>query len=135
MLITGKNLPIHFENLGRVLHRLEKHGICCKKSKCSFLKSAVKCLGRMIDETGPSTSPRKMEAVVKAPQSKNVKELFLFLELVNYYSKFISTLATKAAPLNNLKENAKWDWSQVCQENFKDLKQEFTSAISPGTFQ
>ncbi|XP_078394548.1 uncharacterized protein LOC144678642 [Cetorhinus maximus] len=129
MLITRKNLPTHLENLGRVLCRLEKYGICCKKSKCSFLKPSVKYLGHVIDEADLSISPREVEAVVNASQPKSVKELCSFLGLVNYYGKFISSLATNAAPLNNLlKKNGKWDWSRDCQESLKELKQELTSA-------
>ncbi|XP_041039358.1 uncharacterized mitochondrial protein AtMg00860-like [Carcharodon carcharias] len=128
ILITGKNLPTHLENLGRVLCGPEKYSIHCKKSKCSFLKPLVEYLGHVINETNLSTSPRKVEAVANAPEHKNVKELLSFLGLVNYYGKFISSLATKAASLNNLlKKNAKWDWSRASQESVKELKQEFTS--------
>lgn len=55
------------------------------------------------------------------PPSK-VTELRSFLELANYYRRFICRYSIITAPLTDLlKKNHKWDWIVKCQEAFKEL--------------
>lgn len=51
-----------------------------------------------------------------------------FLGTVNFYGKFIPNIAELRKPLNNLlKKNARFVWSEECQEAFMKLKNYLTS--------
>ena len=94
LCITGKDDTEHLRNLEEVLLRLAKHGIRVKRSKCRFMRDSITFLGDKMDAERKHTLPDKLDAVMKAPEPKNVHELRLFIGLVNYYRKFLPDLAT-----------------------------------------
>ena len=89
ILITGRTDEEHLENMEKVLQRLQQYRLRLKKEKCFFLQPSVEYLGYIIDAEGLHATPQKIEAIVNAPQPRNVQELRSFLGLVNYYGKFI----------------------------------------------
>ena len=132
ILISTSDESSHLDVLGEVLTRLEKHGFHLKREKCQFLMSSVEYLGHQVDADGIHTMPDKIEAMVKAPTPKNVKELCSFLGLVNYYGKFVPNLSTLLQPLNCLlKEDVKWRWTHDCAEAFIHAREEL--ALGPHT--
>ena len=129
ILISGHTDEEHLENLEKVLQRLQQYGLRLKHEKCFFLQSSVEYLGYIIDAKGLHATPKKIEAIVNAPQPGNVQELRSFLGLVNYYGKFIQNMSTPAHPLNNLlRHSTPWNWSQECETAFQQLKQKLASA-------
>ena len=70
-----------------------------------------------------------MDAIVNAPNPKNVTELRAYLGLLNYYGKFIPNLASILQTLNNLlKKDTKWEWSTDCDEAVKIVTEELLSS-------
>ena len=45
ILVSGKTIEEHDNNLKKVMNKLQEHGLRLKKSKCSFMKSSVEYLG------------------------------------------------------------------------------------------
>ena len=89
----------------------------------------MKFLGHIIDKDGIHATPEKVNAVVNAPQPKDVSELRAFLGLLNYYGKFLPNLAGKLHSLNSLlKKQARWVWSGACEKAFVGAKQAMVSA-------
>ncbi|KAL5491837.1 hypothetical protein EMCRGX_G017202 [Ephydatia muelleri] len=83
----------------------------------------------VISRNGICTSPNKIEVIQKAPIPLNVTELRSFLGMVNYYGKFIQSVADLCAPLNELlQKNTPWMWTATCMESFNQLKQALGSA-------
>ena len=73
--------------------------------------------------------PGKVEAIVSAPEPRNIQELRSFLGLLNYYGKFVPNLSTIVHPLNSLLQHAKkWKWSPECAQAFTEAKQALSSA-------
>ena len=65
-----------------------------------------------------------MEAVTRAPAPRNVTELRSFLGLVNYYGKFLPSLATVLSPLYHLLQKSQcWRWGSEQAKAFKDVKE------------
>ena len=127
--LQGKTPADHWCKVEEVLERLNEWGFRLKRSKCSFLQSAVEYLGYRIDSEGLHTTTAKIEAILEAPKPSDLRQLRSFLGLVNYYGRFVPNLATVAHPLNNLlKQNAKWKWTSDCEKAFKLLKGELASA-------
>ena len=57
------------------------------------------------------TPDSKVEAIVDAPDPKNLTELRSFLGMVNYYGKFLPNLATILGPLYKLlRRTSVWNW-------------------------
>ena len=93
------------------------------------MRDSVEFLGHIIDKDGIHATPEKVNAVVNAPQPKDVSELRAFLGLLNYYGKFLPNLAGKLHPLNSLlKKQARWVWSDACEKAFVGAKQALVSA-------
>lgn len=66
----------------------------------------------------------KVRAIQKWEPPRKVFELRSFLELANYYRKFIKGYSTIAAPLTYmLKKNQTWSWDERCQTTFEELKE------------
>ena len=64
-----------------------------------------------------------------APAPTNVAELRSFLGLVNYYGRFISNLATRLQPLNQLlHQRETWKWTAECTRAFEDIKSVLSSS-------
>ena len=129
ILITGPTEEIHLANLEEVLQRLQRYGIRAKRAKCVFMQPAVEYLGHKVDAQGLHTTDKKVEAVLKAPQPKNVTELHSFLGLLHYYHKSLPNLSSELKPLNRLlKSDVNWKWTQECSEAFIKAKKLIGSA-------
>ena len=93
------------------------------------MKDSVEYLGHVVDSSGVSTSPKKVEAVKNAPVPMNLPQLRSFLDLVHYYGKFIPNLSSILQPLNSLlQKNQRWNWSTECQTAFELAKDKLSSA-------
>ena len=62
--------------------------------KCTFLKTSVQYSGHIIDADGLHAAEEKVDAIVHAPESKNIYKLRSFLRLLNYYGHFIPNLSS-----------------------------------------
>ena len=77
ILITGRTDEEHLDNLEKVLARLQQYGLRLKKEKCFLLQPSVKYLGYIIDAEGLHATPEKVNAIVSAPEPRNVQELLV----------------------------------------------------------
>ena len=122
MLVSGKDANDHLNNLKRLFARLDEKGLRCRRDKCVFALASVEYLGHTLSAEGISKG-RKVEAVLKMPAPTDVSSLKSFLGSVQFYSKFIKDLATKAEPLYRLtKKNTPWKWGDEEQAAFEELK-------------
>ena len=129
ILVTGTTDNEHLGRLEEVLKRLKEYGLKVKRNKCDFFQAAVEYLGHQVDADGLHTLPNKVEAIVQAPEPENEQQLRSFLGLLNYYSKFVSNLATILHPLNRLlRHDVRWDWTQDCAKAFKEAKESLVSS-------
>ena len=93
-----------------------------------FIKS-IKYLGHVISERKIQVDPDRIKAIVNLPAPTDVKGLRRFIGMVQFCHKFVKNLNTILAPLYDLlKNNRKFVWSGVCQNNFDKLKHILTSA-------
>lgn len=94
-----------------VFSRLRTHNLKLAPKKCNFLRKSVRFLGHVIDESGVSTDPSKVESISKmtsldlmetdgvTPSQKRIRS---FLGMVNYYQHFVPNYSTMAKPLFDL---------------------------------
>uniref|UniRef100_A0A3Q7EEM6 Reverse transcriptase domain-containing protein n=1 Tax=Solanum lycopersicum TaxID=4081 RepID=A0A3Q7EEM6_SOLLC len=108
IVIYSRTLEEHVNHLSLVLSQLRKYTLYVKMEKCEFAQQEIKFLGHLVSKN-------------QAP--RHVKDLRSFLGLANYYRKFIAGYSKKAASLTDLlKKDAKWIWSEQCEEAFQNLK-------------
>jgi len=73
---------------------------------------------------------KKMAGILEWPRSKTVKEVQKFLELANYYRRFVKDFAKLAKPLYKLvRKDKKWNWGEEQEIVFKKLKRVFTMRL------
>ena len=124
VLVMGKTLEEHNENLAKVLDRLCTVGLHLKPKKCSFAQLEVEYLGHVVSADGVRTDPKKSKAVSDFPTPLNVKDVRSFVGLASYYRKFIPSFSKVAGPLHALtKKDVAFVWTPQCQSAFEKLKQ------------
>ncbi|XP_036322190.1 uncharacterized protein K02A2.6-like [Rhagoletis pomonella] len=129
ILVAGKSIQELLENLQSVFERLQASRLKCRKSKCTFMQRRVEYVGFVLDAAGCTPSPAKVSAISEMPRPKNFKELQAFLGKINYYNKFISNFADKAAPLNQLRrQGEKFRWGEKQEKAFLALKHQLSRA-------
>jgi hypothetical protein len=139
----------------QVLDTLSQRGLKAKLSKCDFFKAELKFLGHIVSAKGIQRDPAKVAVVLDWPTPKTVYDVRSFLELANYFRKFIRGYAAISAPLTDLlkgvnKQEKKGRlihlgklplaetqklqqqfllrWTETCQHAYTTLKNALTSA-------
>ena len=102
IILTGATKPQHLDTLDMVLGILEKAGLRLKRKQCKSLADTVVYRGHRIDQHGLHPVQDKMEATLKAISPENMQKLQAFLDLLNYYGRFLYNLSTVLAPLHKL---------------------------------
>ena len=70
--------------------------------------------------------PHKVKAITKWLTPTTKRELQQFLRFVNFYRRFVKGFAKIAKPLTKLTGNNDWNWTEVQQTAFEELKKEIT---------
>ena len=130
IIVAGSSEEEHLQLLDRVLERLNRYNLTVNRKKCSFFQKEVTYCGFRIDKEGLHKVPEKVNAVLEAPQPRNVTQLRAFLGMVNYYHRFLPNLSHKLAPLHRLlQKNIKWAWTPECVTAFQGVQQLMASDI------
>lgn len=122
IVVYGKTLAEHNNNLEAVLSRLNINKLKVKPSKCSFLAKEIAYLGYRISNDGIKMDPRKTEAITKFVEPRDQKQLQSFLGLAGFYRKYIPNFSLIAQPLHVLlRKNVIFLWDQACANAFNIL--------------
>jgi len=90
------------EIVEEILRRLEENNLYIKLEKYVWKARKIGFLGVVIRPNGIKMKKEKVEKVLSWPQPKNVKDIRKFLDLANYYRRFIKDFARVARPMNML---------------------------------
>ena len=123
ILVSGSTEKEHRERLRLVLTKLNDAGLKLHVSKCSIGVNQVEYLGYTIDATGLKPTPDKLDAIVKAPEPKDLTQLRSYLGMLNFYRKFLVHAASVLEPLNRLlRKEESWKWDVEQSKAFQDSK-------------
>ena len=112
-----------------VLRHLNENNLYVKPEKCTFQTTEVDFLRMIVEKDGIKMDQEKVKAVLNWPAPMNVKGVRSFLDLANFYRRFIQDYAQVARPLNNLlKKDVLFKWKEAQQYVFDMLKEKFTTA-------
>jgi hypothetical protein len=130
ILIHSKTLDEHLIHLDTVLDRLTRAGFTINVAKCRFCREEVKFLGHVINRTGVSADPDRVQAILNYPIPRNSKQLRQFLGTCNFHSRFILGYADYIAPLTPLlKQGVRWIWTKEKEDAFLRLRESFAHSI------
>ena len=99
IVVAGSSEEDHLKTLEGVLSKLGEAGLMLKRSKCVFMVPSVEYLGHHISSEGIHPTEDKKRVIMEAPVPQNVSQLRSFLELFNFYGKFLQNLADTLVPL------------------------------------
>ena len=94
ILIFGENEHIHDKMLEKVFERLNEKGITLNFDKCICDKDNLEYYGLKFSKDGVKPSPHKIIALQNVRHPENAKAVRSFLELTNYFKKFIPNYST-----------------------------------------
>lgn len=124
VLVVGKTLQDHNQNLTKVLNWIREAGLKLKPKKCLFAQQSVEYLGHVISDQGIQTDPKKVEAVAQYPTLRDIKSLRSFMGLTSYYRRFMEGFSRIANLLYALtKKNVEFVWIEECDQAFNRLKE------------
>ena len=79
--------------------------------------------------SGVSIDPEKVKAVMSWERPKSVSEIRGFLGLTGNYRRFIEDFSQLAAPMTRLtRKGVKFEWDDLCEKAFQELKRRLTLA-------
>lgn len=118
----------HIATLAAVFDRFQQHGFRLGAAKCSFLRSSVTFLGHVVDCDGVRADPQLLDKITNYPRPHTHTEVRAFLQLVNYYRRFVHQAADIGKPLNELlKKGVAFVWSEFQETAFQKLRTALTS--------
>jgi hypothetical protein len=88
-------------DLEAVFTRLREHGLVINVEKCVFRASSIQFLGHLLSAEGVELLPESVSAVTDFPRWSTVKELQMFLGMVNFYRRFLPGAARALKPLTD----------------------------------
>ena len=102
ILVYSRNKEDHIEHLRLVLQWFQVKELYAKFKTCEFWLDRVIFLGHVISKDEIAMDPAKIEALLNFLQQKNVAEVRSFLELADYYRRFVEGFFKIANPLTAL---------------------------------
>ena len=93
LLVETKTEEGHDEIVEKVLKRLEENDLYVKPEKYIQKVRKIGFLGVVIEPNGIEMEKKKVDRVLSWPEPKNVKDIRKFLDLTNYYRRFIKDFA------------------------------------------
>ena len=89
-------------------------------------------MGHVVSTSGVSVDLEKEKAVMSWERSKSIFEIRSFLGFARYYRRLIQDFSRLAAPMTRLTlKEVKFEWNNLCEKAFQELKMRLTSALIP----
>ncbi len=89
VFVFSKTVDDHIQRLESTFARFRAFKLKLNAAKCHILKRQFIYLGHIVSDKGINPDPKKLEAILKMPSPKTVRQLRSFLGFCNYYRKFI----------------------------------------------
>ncbi|GFT45979.1 transposon Tf2-6 polyprotein [Trichonephila clavipes] len=100
ILVASSSPEEHLQHLQILFTRLQQYGLSLKPSKCIFGVTSIKFLGFKVSESGIEPLSDRVDCILNFPQPTTLTQLRRFLELFNFYRRFVPKAAHLLAPLN-----------------------------------
>lgn len=124
VIICTATFQEHLEVLEIVINRIKEAGLTLNREKCLFCRSELKYLGYVINGSGLLVDPEKVEAILKIPTPRCVREVRRIVGMASWYRRFIPNFSSLMSPLTRLTEkNQRFRWDDTCEDALNNIKQ------------
>ena len=96
----------------KIFIRALEYGVFLNPKKCAFVVTKGKLLGNIVSKDGVRIDPKRVSAIDKVPEPKNVKGIQFFLGHVNFLRRFVTNFAKIRRLISKMLkkgEEVKWD--------------------------
>ena len=128
MLVKSQDEKVHLDDLQETFDTLRQYNMKLNPSKCAFKVSSGKFLGFMVLHKGIEANPNKIQAILDMKPPQNVKEVQSLTGRVAALNRFVSKATDKCLPFFRVLKKA-FEWTDVYQRAFQDLKAYLTTAL------
>ncbi|GFW01728.1 retrovirus-related Pol polyprotein from transposon opus [Trichonephila clavipes] len=134
IVVASENEEQHETHLKLVFDRLQKHGFRVNISKSTLGVTHLEFLGYLITAEVSKPLPEKVDAILSYKLPETIRDLRIFLGLINIYRRYLKDTAKNQAILheylNGSKKNDKIKvlWTEEAKENFEKCKQDLANA-------
>jgi hypothetical protein len=133
ILIYSRTFDDHVRDLTEFFGRLQRYHVSLKPSKCDFFAQTASYLGFTLSRDGIEPVKQKVQAINDIAAPKTLTQLRSFIQMVNFYRRFIPGMSSLAKPLTDAtrKENLPfqgWLPGSPCDKSFIQLKETLTKA-------
>jgi len=123
ILIYSKNLKTLQKHVHKILRKLKKRTLYVKQSKSKFKTQKVRFLDYVIQSECIEKDSKKTMTIKNWSTLIKLKKVQIFLELVNYYRKFVLNYSQIVRFFTQLMwKNERWHWNQKQKKTFNTLK-------------
>ena len=123
LIVSDGTFEDHLNKVKQVLDRLEKANFHANVKKCFWGEASIEYLGYQISRNGIQPQPKKVEAILRLKEPKNLRQLRHFLGMVNYYRDMWQRRSHVLAPLTKLTgKNTPYVWGKEQQKAFEDIR-------------
>ena len=106
ILVASPTVAAHVQHVRQVFQRLEAAGLAINRDKCVLGAGTVTFLGHSVTSKGIRPLPAKVQAIRSMPRPRTKVELQRFLGCINFYHRFVPSIAATLAPLHALTSSA-----------------------------
>ena len=136
ILIYSEDFEMHCKHVWKILKKLKERALYVKQLKSRFKIQKVKFLNYVIWFEWIEKNLKKTAAVKDWSALTRLKKVQIFLELVNYYWKFVLNYSWIMKSLTQLMWKIKrWHWDQKQKKTFNALKKSFSKTAHLIIFQ
>ena len=100
ILVASPNMSAHLSHVRQLLRRLDDAGLSINRDKCVFGATSVTFLGHSVSAKGIRPLASKVTAIQAMAKPLTKVELQRFLGCVNFYHRFLPSIASTLAPLD-----------------------------------
>src|SRR5271169_1236038 len=102
ILIYGKTPEEHERHVQTILRALNHTAMILNLNKCKFFTNEIHFLSYIIDENGSRSDLYNIKKIINWPIPMNIMEFCSFINLVDYYRKYIPKFSDLRMPLTDL---------------------------------
>ena len=124
ILVASKSPAEHYDHLRQIFTLLSSNGLIIQKSKCIFGVQELAYLGHLIAVEGVRLFPSRIEAIRNFLTPDSRSSLQRFLGMINFYHRFLPTIASLLAPLHAASAGRGKELASTteCQDAFENAK-------------
>ena len=127
LCVASRSPEEHITHLRILFQRLQQFGLVINLKKCSFHVNEIEFLGHHLSARGAFPLTSNVEAVQQFPEPATVKDMQVFLGMVNFYRRFVPNAACILLPLTDclrggLPPSSVLSWSPEMSRAFQEAK-------------